>query len=112
MEKKMDFDHGEQQRILQNLRRALPVSAHARPALLAFLRARSAIGRGSPRLTIIDIFDAGQDRGLMCRFTIAGEAEEGRGFVAPLAQLALGRWRAVVQDASLRQRRFPQPGGA
>ncbi len=105
----MDYEHGKQQRFVQNLRRALPVSAHARPALLAFLRARGAIGRGSPRLTVIDIFDAGQDRGLMCRFTIAGEGEA-RGFVAPLAQLALERRRAVASDASLRRRHSYRPG--
>ncbi len=91
----MDLDHGEQQRFVQNLRRALPVPAHARRALIAFLRARGAIGRGSPRLTVFDVFDAGAERGLMCRFTIAGETD-GAAFVAPLAQLALERRRAVA----------------
>jgi hypothetical protein len=101
----MDSDRIKRGHLLHNLRRALPVSAHARPALLDFMRARSVIGHASPRLTIIDIFDAGQDRGLMCRFAIAGEAE-GRGFVAPLAQLALDRRRVA---ASLRRRHFPRP---
>lgn len=105
----MDFDHGRQERFVQNLRRALPVSAHARPALLDFLRAHGVVCRASPRLTIIDIFDAGQDCGPMCRFVIAGEAE-GRGFVAPLAQLALDRRRAAALDAFLRRRRFPRTG--
>ncbi len=104
----MDFDHGEQLRFVQNLRRALPVSAHARPALLAFLRARGAIGRASPRLMIVDIFDAGEDRGLMCRFTIAGETEEAA-FVAPLAQLALDRRRAIVSNVALRRRHCLRP---
>ncbi len=104
----MDFDHGEQLRFVQNLRRALPVSAHARPALLAFLRARGAIGRASPRLMIVDIFDAGEDRGVMCRFTIAGETE-GAAFVAPLAQLALDRRRAIVSNATLRRRHCLRP---
>lgn len=106
----MDYEHGKQERLVERVRRALPVSAHARPALLTFLRARSAVGRGSPRLTIIDLFDAGQDRGLMCRFTIAGEGEVAA-FVAPLAQLALERRRAVASDASLR-RRYPYRPGA
>lgn len=105
----MDFDHGEQKRFVQNLRRALPVTAHARPALLTFLRARGAIGRGSPRLTVIDIFDAGQGCGLMCRFTIAGETD-GAAFVAPLEQLALERRRAGASDASLRRRHSCRPG--
>lgn len=105
----MNCDRINRGQILQNLRRALPVSAHARPALLDFMRARGAIGNAAPRLTIIDIFDAGQDRGLMCRFSIAGEAE-GRGFVAPLAQLALIRRRVAASDASLRRRHFRRPG--
>ncbi|ULO24589.1 hypothetical protein [Methylocystis sp. SB2] len=104
----MDFDHKRQECFVQNLRRAIPVSAHARPALLTFLRARGVIGPGSPRLKVIDVFDAGDDRGLMCRFTIAGEVE-GRGFVAPLAQLALERRRAVAPNA-VRRRHFCRPG--
>lgn len=104
----MDFDHGKRQRYVQNLRRALPVSAHARPSLLDFLRARGAIGRASPRLMVVDIFDAGEDRGLMCRFTIAGETE-GAAFVAPLAQLALDRRRAIVSNAALRRRHCLRP---
>ncbi|WP_292534264.1 hypothetical protein [Methylocystis sp.] len=105
----MDFDHGEQQRFVLNLRRVLPVSAHARPPLISFLRARGAFGRRSPRLTVIDVFDAGEDRGLMCRFTIAGETD-GAAFVAPLAQLALERRRAAAPDAALRRRHSFRPG--
>lgn len=104
----MDFDPVKRSNYIQYLRRALPLSAHARPALITFLRAHGAIGRAAPRLTITDIFDAGQDRGLMCRFGIAGEPE-GSGFVAPLAQLALDRRRAAALDVSLRRRHFPRP---
>lgn len=107
----MDFDHGKLERLVQRLRSSLPLSAYARPALFAFLRARGAFGRGSPRLTVIDVFDAGAERGLMCRFTIAGETD-GAAFVAPLSQLALDRRRAVAQDAPPRRRHFPRPGAA
>lgn len=107
----MDIDLGKQQRLIQNLRRALPLSAHARPALLSFLRARGAIGGVSPRLTVIDVFDAGRDRGLMCRFTISSESD-GAAFIAPLAHVALERRRAVASDASLRRRRSSRPGVA
>lgn len=105
----MNLDHGKQERLVRNLRPALPVSAYPRPALLDFLRARRTAGRVSPRLRVIDIFDAGRDCGPMCRFTIAGDTD-GAVFVAPLAQLALERRRAVASDASLRRRHSYRPG--
>jgi hypothetical protein len=104
----MNFDHGRQERFVEQLRRSLPLSAHASPALLAFLRALGAIGRGSPRLMVINVFDAGEGRSLMCRFTVVGEGA-GRGFVAPLAQLALDRRRTVGSDAALCQRPVTTP---
>ena len=55
----MDFDQVKRGHFIQNLRRALPLSAHARPALIGFLRERGVIGRGAPRLVVLDIFDAG-----------------------------------------------------
>lgn len=106
----MDFDQVKRSNFIQNLRRALPLSAHARPPLIAFLRARGVIGRGAPRLVILDAFDAGEASGLMCRFAIAGEVER-RAFVTPLAQLALDRCRAAALDSSLRRRHFPRSGG-
>ncbi|MFO1125919.1 MAG: hypothetical protein U1E25_12045 [Methylocystis sp.] len=106
----MDCVHGERQRLVQNLRRALPASAHPRGALLDFLRARgAAMGRHAPRLSIVDIFDAGEARGLMCRFTIA-EDGEAASFIAPLAQVALAR-RRPVRSRVARRRQAP-PGAA
>ncbi len=106
----MNFDHGRQERIVQNLRRALPLSAHPRPALLAFLRARGLIGRAAPRLIVLDVFDAGEDRGVMCRFAIA-EDGEASSFIAPLAQVALARRRPAARLRVGRQRQTP-PGAA
>ncbi|MGJ0396485.1 MAG: hypothetical protein ACR65U_09700 [Methylocystis sp.] len=101
----MNFDRGRQERLVQNLRRALPLSAHPRPALLAFLRARGLNGRGAPRLVVLDVFDAGADRGMMCRFAIAEDGEASN-FIAPLAQLALARRHPA---ARLRVGRHRQP---
>ncbi|MCQ4191400.1 hypothetical protein, partial [Methylocystis suflitae] len=86
----MDFDHAKNGSLVQNLRRALPLSAHARPALIAFLRERGVIARGAPRLVILDIFDAGDAGGVLCRFAIA-EDSGASSFIAPLAQVALDR---------------------
>ena len=105
----MDCVHGERQRLVQNLRRALPASAHPRGALLDFLRERGVVTRGAPRLVILDVFDAGTASGMMCRFAIA-EDGEAASFIAPLAQVALER----RHPARLRvaRRRQPPPGAA
>ncbi len=102
----MDFDCAKRGSLVQNLRRALPLSAHPRPALLAFLRARGLIGRAAPRLIVLDIFDAGEDRGLMCRFAIA-EDSEASSFIAPLAQVALARRHPAARLRVGRQRQPP-----
>ncbi|MDP3552931.1 hypothetical protein [Methylocystis sp.] len=104
----MDFDQVKRSHFIHNLRRALPLAAHARPALLAFLRARGVNGRGAPRLIVLDVFDAGEDRGLMCRFAIA-EDGEASSFIAPLAQVALARRHPAARLRVGRQRQLP-PG--
>ncbi|MFO1125516.1 MAG: hypothetical protein U1E25_09705 [Methylocystis sp.] len=55
MERQMDCVHGERRRLVQNLRRALPASAHPRGALLDFLRARGAQA-AMPRASASSIF--------------------------------------------------------
>ncbi len=104
----MDFDCAKRGSLVQNLRRTLPLSAHPRPALIAFLRARGLIGRAAPRLIVLDVFDAGEDRGLMCRFAIA-EDGEASSFIAPLAQVALAR-RHPAARLRVGRHRQPPPG--
>jgi len=105
----MDFDCAKRGSFVHNLRRALPLSGHPRPALIAFLRERGLNGRGAPRLIVLDVFDAGDAGGLMCRFAVA-EDGGGASFIAPLAQVALQR-RRPVRSRVARQRR-PPPGAA
>ncbi len=105
----MNFDHGRQERLVQNLRRALPLSAHPRPPLLAFLRSRGLIGRAAPRLVVLDIFDAGAAGGPMCRFAIA-EDGEAASFIAPLAQVALQRRHPATRLRVGHRRQAPPPG--
>lgn len=88
----MKFECANSESLIQYLRRALPFSAYPRPALVAFLHARGFAGRGSPRLIVLDVFDAGAARGIMCRFAIAEDANAAN-FIAPLAQVALARRR-------------------
>jgi hypothetical protein len=104
----MDFDQVKRSHFIHNLRRALPLAAHPRPPLIAFLRERGVIGRGAPRLVVLDIFDAGAAGGLMCRFAMA-EDGEASSFIAPLAQVALARRQPIARLRAGRQRQ-PRPG--
>ncbi|AZG78057.1 hypothetical protein [Methylocystis rosea] len=108
----MDSDRVNRESLVHNLRDALPLSARPRPALLAFLRARGAIGRSAPRLVVVDIFDAGGTQGLMCRFDIADEIDAPSSFVAPLTQLALDRRHPLAQRLAERRRHTPRTGAA
>jgi len=105
----MDSDRVNRESLIHHLRDALPLSARPRPALLAFLRARGAIGRGAPRLVVVDIFDAGGTQGLMCRFEIADEIDA-PSFVAPLTQVALDRRHPLAQRLAERRRHTPRTG--
>jgi hypothetical protein len=106
----MDFDRINRGHFLHNLRRALPLLAHARPPLIASLRARGVIARAAPRLIILDVFDAGDAGGLMCRFALA-EDGDAASFVAPFAQVALAR-RCPARLRVARRRQSPPPGAA
>jgi hypothetical protein len=102
----MDFDQLKQDSLVHSLRDAMPLSARPRPALLAFLRTRGVIGRGTPKLVIVDIFDSGaQDP--MCRFIIEGD--KGASFVASLTQIAFNRRHPLVQRLAARRRNAPRP---
>jgi hypothetical protein len=107
----MDRDQVTRTSLIHSLRRALPLSAHPRPALIAFLRERGVVGRGSPRLVILDVFDAGAAGGLMCRFAVA-DNEEASGFIAPLAQVAFDRRHSMARLRPGRRRQTAGPGAA
>lgn len=90
-----DIDPKTFVRFVETLRRSAPLSAHARPALLTFLQARGAAGRASPRLEIVDIFQANPSGELMCRFAVRDVADQT--FVAPFAHVALDRNHPLVR---------------
>jgi hypothetical protein len=80
---------------VDSLRRTLPISGHPRSMLLAELRLRKAAGRATPKVKIIDVFDLGDDGGVMCRFLL--DDGDARSFVAPLSQVALVRRHPLAQ---------------
>ncbi|WP_363345918.1 hypothetical protein [Methylocystis echinoides] len=86
----MIFDHEGLSRLIDRLRRAGPIGAYPRQALLAYLCAQGAAGRRTPRLLVIDVFDGGGAHGPMCRFSICGDTRA-QSFVAPLKHIAVDR---------------------
>jgi len=105
----MDFNRITSSQFIHQLRGALPLPAHARPALIVFLRERGVVTRGAPRLVILDVFNAGEVGGLMCRFAVA-ENSDSSNFIAPLAQVALERRHPARLRAG--RRRSAPPSGA
>ncbi len=94
-----------ERQFLRRLQCALPLSAYARPMLLAFVRRRLALERTSPRLTVTNVFHAGDGKGLMCQFLVEGAKEGAHQFVAPIEQLAFERWRSIAQDIGIYRNR-------
>lgn len=105
----MNLDDLPLARKIDRLRRTLPVSGYPRPTLLAELRVRKAAGRSMPQLTVIDIIDPGEGKGLLCRFLV--DDRDARSFVAPLSQIALDRRHPVARAVAM-QRRPPRAGAA
>jgi hypothetical protein len=83
-------------KIIERLRRYLPLTAYPRSALRDFLRFRGFTSRDVQRLTIVDIFDGGVEYGIMCRF-VTNPADPSLNFVAPIAHLSLDRRHPLVQ---------------
>ena len=90
--------------LLWRLQRSLPLPAHGRPALSIFLRAHKALEQRSPRLTVINIFDAENANGLMCQFIVEDMIESRRIFVAPISQISLKRGHPIRQQIAAYQR--------
>jgi len=94
------------ERLVQKLRRALPLTAHGRSQLTATLRRSLCCANVMPRVTVTDIFYAGEERGLMCRVDVPGLADDFVVVVVPLSQLAFNRRHPVARDiAAYRKRR-------
>lgn len=77
--------------VLKAMRQALPLVGHAKPALLTFLRSRTANRNMAPRLTVIDVLDTQDARGPLCQFAIHDSAAPKELFFAPISQIAFDR---------------------
>ena len=91
--------------LVQKLRRALPLTAHGRPSLTAALRQCLPGPSRVPRVTVIDVFYAGEKDGLMCRVDVQGAIDEPVIVVAPIAQLAFNRGHPIAHDIAVYRKR-------
>lgn len=103
----MEFDKKNSE-IIDRLRRALPIGSYPRQALLDYLSSVGVSGRGAPRLSVIDVFDGGTARGVMCRVSVLGD-QSTRTFVVPLEQISFDRnhplARAITNPVEVRVQR-------
>jgi hypothetical protein len=97
--------------LIARLRRELPFAAQGRPALLSFLRSRSIDVRRSPRLTVIEVFDAGEQFGLMCRIALADASNAPAVFVVPMNQIALNRSHSHIRQLARSVKKLGGEGG-
>lgn len=102
-------------KLIWRLQRQLPLSAHGKPSLIAFLQRRGANVRTASRLKVTSVFRTGEACGLMCQFVLEDEPEGRRVFVAPLEQLAFDRRHPIAREiAAFGRGRIPRrrPAGA
>ena len=105
------------ERLVQKLRRVLPLAAHGRPPLTAALRRSLACPDVIPPVMVTDIFYAGEEDGLMCRIDARGLDDAPIVVVAPVTQLAFNRRHPIARAvAAYRKRRaetaaFTRHGG-
>ncbi len=91
----------QEEQLAWRLQCFLPLPAHGRPELLKFLRGRGVMFRDSPRLMVMGVFHAGDDKGLMGQFAIEGAEASSRLFVAPIEHLAFERGHPIVHDLAV-----------
>jgi hypothetical protein len=84
--------------LVQKLRRALPLTAHGRPSLAATLSRNLYCANLMPRVTVTDVFYAGEKNGLMCRIDVHGVIDQPVVVVAPVTQLAFNRKHPIARD--------------
>jgi hypothetical protein len=98
----------DKDRFLWRLQCQLPLSAHGRPALTAFLRNRIANIKFAPHLKVTNVFHSGAAGGLMYPFLVEDSAAEKYLFVAPVEQLAFDRRYPNSREIALCRRRVRQ----
>jgi hypothetical protein len=94
----------ERQKLVEQLRFALPLKARARAPLIERLRGAISLDAARSNLPVTNIFDAGEGIGLMCQLDLTQYCPEAPRLVVPLEHLALDR-RYGLDRKSQRYRR-------
>lgn len=96
-------------RIVDRLRRFLPLPVHAKPPLATNLRSTSS----HASFLLTGVFDAGGEHGVMCRLEAGGADLPAPVFVVPIAHIAIDRRHPISQEiAAYRKRQARHRGQA
>jgi hypothetical protein len=102
----MDCFSLNKQKLVEQLRFALPLTARARSPLID--RLRKIISRDAARsnLLVTSVFDAGENLGLMCQLDLTQHGAQAPHLVVPLEHLALDRRYGLDRKRQRHRRRF------
>lgn len=102
----MQHSSSEIQRLLAAMRRYLPLAAAPRGRLSASLRGAAPNRPVPDRCMVTNVFDAGDERGLMCQLLIGAGAPNLSLIIAPVTELSFHRRYPFARDiADYRRRR-------
>jgi len=102
----MSFSSLERLKLFEQLRFALPLKARARPPLIERLRRSGYCEAARSSLPVTNIFDAGENFGLMCELDLTQYCPQARFLVVSLDHLALDRRFALDRQSQRRRRRL------
>lgn len=91
-------------RLIVLLQRHLPLSARAAAPLVASVRAAASNATFSSRCSVTQIYDAGDQLGLMCQLQFKDKGIEPSVFVASIMKLSFDRKSPVWRDIAAYQR--------
>jgi hypothetical protein len=95
----------DRQKLIEELRFALPLKARARPPLIERLRGTLSPDAARSVLPVTNVFDAGENLGLMCQLDLTQYCPQAPHLVVPLAHLALDRRYGLNQKSQHYRRR-------
>ncbi len=79
------------QKLVEQLRFALPLRARARPPLIERLRGTISLDAARSNLPVTNVFDAGESLGLVCQLDLTQYCPQAPHLVVPLEHLAIDR---------------------
>ncbi len=96
----------DKQKLIEQLRFALPLKARARPPLIERLRKTISHEAARSNLPVTNVFDAGESLGLMCELDLTQYNSQAAYLVVPLEHLALDRTYGLVRKSQHYRRRL------